>query len=194
MTVVGSQVGCVVLAAGSSKRMGREKALVKIGQETLVGLTVRRLAAYGISPVIVTRSDIEGEIAKAAPSSKVLVNPSPDTGRTGTLQIGIAELDAGMGTGYMLLVVPVDRPGFSDSTLRSLISSKQTSCPEKDGRGGHPLIISADDIGRIRDSPPNVPLRNLVEPERFEVNDPLLHLNVDSPIDLIELSDSLTEL
>jgi CTP:molybdopterin cytidylyltransferase MocA len=174
--------------------MGREKALVKIGQETLVGLTVRRLAAHGLSPVIVTRSDIEREIAKAVPSSKVLVNPSPDTGRTGTLQIGIAELDAGIGTDYMLLVVPVDRPGFSDSTLRSLISSKQTSCPEKDGRGGHPLIISADDIGRIRGSPPNVPLRNLVEPKRFEVNDPLLHLNVDSPIDLIELSDSLTEL
>ena len=174
--------------------MGRDKALVKIGQETLVGLTVRRLAAHGLSPVVVTRSDIEREIAEAAPSSKVLVNPSPDTGRTGTLQIGIAELDAEIGTGYRLLVAPMDRPGFSDTTLRSLISSERTRCPEKDGRGGHPLIISADDVGRIRDSPPNVPLRNLVEPERFEVNDPLLHLNVDSPIDLIELSDSLAEL
>ena len=192
--MVESRVGCVVLAAGLSERMGRDKALVKIGQETLVGLTVRRLAAHGLSPVVVTRSDIEREIAEAAPSSKVLVNPSPDTGRTGTLQIGIAELDAEIGTGYRLLVVPVDRPGFSDSTLKSLISSEGTSCPEKNGRGGHPLVISADDVGRIRDSPPNVPLRNLVEPERFEVNDPLLHLNVDSPIDLIELSDSLAEL
>jgi len=192
--VVESRVECIVLAAGSSERMGRDKALVKIGEETLVGLTVRRLAAHGLSPVVVTRSDIEREIAEAAPSSKVLVNPSPDTGRTGTLQIGIAELDAEIGTGYRLLVAPIDRPGFSDSTLRSLVSSERTRCPEKDGRGGHPLIISADDVGRIRDSPSDVPLRDLVEPERFEVNDPLLHLNVDSPNDLIELSDSLAEL
>ncbi|HJL54468.1 MAG: NTP transferase domain-containing protein [Candidatus Thalassarchaeaceae archaeon] len=192
--MVESRVECIVLAAGSSERMGRDKALVKIGEETLVGLTVRRLAAHGLSPVVVTRSDIEREIAEAAPSSKVLVNPSPDTGRTGTLQIGIAELDAEIGTGYRLLVAPIDRPGFSDSTLRSLVSSERTRCPEKDGRGGHPLIISADDVGRIRDSPSDVPLRDLVEPERFEVNDPLLHLNVDSPNDLIELSDSLAEL
>ncbi len=194
MAVVESRIECIVLAAGSSERMGRDKALVKIGEETLVGLTVRRLAAHGLSPVVVTRSDIEREIAEVAPSSKVLVNPNPDTGRTGTLQIGIAELDAEIGTGYRLLVAPMDRPGFSDTTLRSLISSERTRCPEKDGRGGHPLIISADDVGRIRDSPPDVPLRNLVEPERFEVDDPLLHLNVDSPIDLIELSDSLAEL
>ncbi len=64
----------------------------------------------------------------------------------------------------------------------------------KDGRGGHPLVLSADDVDGIRTASPDVPLRNLVKPFRFEVCDPHLHLNIDASVDLIGLTDSLADL
>ena len=106
----------------------------------------------------------------------------------------IANLDVVTGRGYRLLVVPVDRPGFSDSTLSRLISSERTCCPMKDERGGHPLVLSADDVEGIRTASPDEPLRNLIEPFKFEVGDPHLHLNVDTSVDLIGLTDSLADL
>ena len=117
MAVVESRIECVVLAAGSSERLGQPKALVNIGEDNLVRWMVRRLVTQGLSPVVVTRSEIEREVAEATSPCEVLVNPNPDAGRTGTLQVGIANLDVVTGHGYRLLVVPIDRPGFSASTL-----------------------------------------------------------------------------
>jgi CTP:molybdopterin cytidylyltransferase MocA len=64
----------------------------------------------------------------------------------------------------------------------------------KDERGGHPLVLSADDVEGIRTASPDDPLRNLVKPFKFEVGDPHLHLNVDTSVDLIGLTDSLADL
>ena len=194
MAVVESRIECVLLAAGSSERLGQPKALVNIGEDNLVRWMVRRLVTQGLSPVVVTRSEIEREVAEATSPCEVLVNPNPDAGRTGTLQVGIANLDVVTGHGYRLLVVPIDRPGFSDSTLIRLVSSERTCCPMKGGRGGHPLVLSADDVEGIRVASPDVPLRNLVKPFRFEVGDPHLHLNIDASVDLVGLADSLADL
>ena len=51
-------VGCIVLAAGSSKRLGQPKALVMVGEETLVGWVVGRLRGHGLEPVVVTSEEI----------------------------------------------------------------------------------------------------------------------------------------
>ena len=55
-----------------------------------------------------------------------------------------------------------------------------------DGRGGHPILLMPDDIERIIAEPnPDRPLRDLVNPVHLPVEDPLLHLNLDSEEDLI---------
>ncbi len=186
-------IGCVVLAAGGSGRLGQPKALIEVGQGTLIQWLVGRLESHGLAPVVVTRGELLEDVA-ASVACRVIVNPRPEDGRTGTLQVGIAHLDREIGPGYGLLVVPVDRPGFSDSTLRSLISSERTACPTKDGRGAHPIVILAAEVGRIRSAAPDAPLRELIEPFRLEVEDPHLHLNVDLPGDMIGLDDSLVNL
>ena len=45
-------IGCVVLAAGSSKRLGQPKALVRVGQGNLVGWLVGRIQNQGIEPLV----------------------------------------------------------------------------------------------------------------------------------------------
>ncbi len=184
-------IGCVVLAAGSSERLGQPKALVRIGGRSLVEWVVSRLQAHGLDPLVVTNEEIADEVA-ASVDCGVVVNIDPGAGRTGTLQIGIGHIGTGMG--QRILVVPVDRPGFSDSTLETLLDSTATSCPTQGGRGGHPILLSAEDAAKVVEGSPSAPLRDLINPVRIEVTDPYLHLNVDRPEDLGRLADAFAGL
>ena len=177
-------IGCIVLAAGYSTRLGEEKALLETGEGPLVGWLVNRLQRQGLEPVVVTNEQIFEDICESV-ECEVICNPDPNSGRTGTVQLGIKSV--GLAPGRKFLIVPVDRPGFSDSTLTSLLAVESTACPASGGRGGHPLLLSEHDAFKILDFSPSKPLRDLVEPIRMEVSDPFLHLNIDTPSDVEKL-------
>ena len=182
---------CIVLAAGASARLGEPKALVDVGGKPLVQHLVERLENVGLQPVIVTRAELSVDILLALPERTVVINPNPDSGRTGSLQCGLKQIldTKGGERAFRLLVAPVDRPGFSDETLLSLMGKEVCACPAKDGRGGHPLLLMPDDVTRIRTAEPDTPLRELCSPERFDVDDLHLHLNLDTPSDFEVLRD-----
>ena len=191
MVADAAAIGCIVLAAGASVRLGQPKALVRIGEQCLVEWGVSRLQTHGLEPLVVTNEEIIDEVA-ASVNCEVVVNPDPESGRTGTLQVGIRHI--GAGARQRILVVPVDRPGFSDSTLVTLLDSTVTSCPAQGGRGGHPLLLSAEDAAKVVAGSPSAPLRDLINPIRIEVTDPHLHLNVDRQEDLDWLADAFLRL
>ena len=182
---------CIVLAAGASSRLGQPKALAQIHGKPLIQHLVERLESEGLEPVIVTHADISVDIMLAVPNRIVVINPAPEMGRTGSLQCGLKQIldTKGGERAFKLIVVPVDRPGFSDSTLNIIMQQHQCACPSKDGRGGHPLLLMADDVARIRVAPPDKPLKDLCSPERIEVDDLHLHFNLDTPADLEVLRD-----
>ena len=60
-----SRVAAVVLAAGASVRMGRNKLLLTLGGETVVGRAVRTAGAAGLDPVVVVTGH-EHEAVEAA--------------------------------------------------------------------------------------------------------------------------------
>lgn len=192
INMVKSRLECVILAAGYSRRLGRDKAQISIGNETLIEWLFNRISARGVSITLVANERNATEIVKALPSSEIVINPKPDEGRTGSLKLGITRINKLRGPGYRLLVVPVDRPGFSDSTLEKLIASFETSCPQNKGIGGHPLLLDEKDVQRVRNSPSNMPLNKIVEPSRLEVADKHLHLNLDTPNDIEKLFEKLS--
>ena len=171
--------------------MGQPKALLEIDDKPLIQHLVERLEAQGLEPVIVTNAEISVDVLLALPERTVVINPNPDAGRTGSLQCGLKQIlnTKGGERAFRLLVVPVDRPGFSKETLGALLMKEVCACPEKDGRGGHPLLLMPDDVARIRTADPDAPLRDLCSPERFEVEDLHLHLNLDTPEDIEVLRD-----
>ncbi|MEC8978517.1 MAG: NTP transferase domain-containing protein [Candidatus Thermoplasmatota archaeon] len=178
----------LILAAGASRRLGRPKALIEVEGTPVVRMLVNRLQEAGIDSVIVTRQELMFDIAQTCQDSTIVVNPTPDLGRTGTIRCGILHLISQRGGDrpFRLLIVPVDRPGFSTDTLRLLSEQNQCSVPSMDGRGGHPILLMPDDIERIVAEPnPDRPLRDLVNPVHLPVEDPLLHLNLDREEDLI---------
>ena len=140
---------------------------------------------------VVTNETNFEEISKIVSDAIVVINSDPHKGRTGSLKVGIESIDSSGAEDYRLLVVPVDRPGFSDSTLERLISSDQTCCPMKEGRGGHPLALVREDVEKVRKSSANIPLREVIEASRFEVSDRFLDLNIDTPEDLVNLHEKL---
>ena len=177
---------CIVLAAGASERLGQPKALLPFGEMTLIQYLVERLESFGLQPVIVTRAELSVDIMLALPERIIVINPNPEAGRTGSLQTGLKQIldSKGGQRAFRLLIVPVDRPGFSDATLKTLLDSETCRCPSKDGKGGHPLLLMAEDVARVLTADPSTPLRDLCSPTRFEVEDAHLHLNLDEPDDL----------
>ena len=54
---------------------------------------VRMLTESGCSPIIIaTRSELQVDVMLESPDSLVVVNPAPNEGRTGSLQIGLISL------------------------------------------------------------------------------------------------------
>ena len=174
------QIDAIVLTAGASKRLGEPKALVDIHGESLIEILIRKLKGKKIRIIIVTRVELFNEMEKLG--EKVVINTHPESGRTGSIQCGIKELESDR-----CLIVPVDRPGFSNATIEKLINLEKTSCPSKNGRGGHPVVLSKEDCEKILSSNPSTPLRDIINPVKIEVDDEFLHLNIDSPNDLEKL-------
>ena len=182
---------CIILAAGSSIRLGSDKALIDVGSQALISWISGRLSGRVDNITVVTNETNFEEISKIVSDAIVVINSDPHKGRTGSLKVGIESIDSSGAEDYRLLVVPVDRPGFSDSTLERLISSDQTCCPMKEGRGGHPLALVREDVEKVRKSSANIPLREVIEASRFEVSDRFLDLNIDTPEDLVNLHEKL---
>ena len=182
---------CVILAAGSSSRLGIDKALIDVGSQTLVSWISRRLSGRVANITIVANASNFEEISKLVSGANVILNRNPKKGRTGSLKVGIASIDSSGAKGYRLLVVPVDRPGFTDSTLDRLICSKETCCPMKEGRGGHPLMINNIDVEKVRKSSADSPLKEVIGASKFEVLDRFLNLNIDTPEDIVNLKEKL---
>ena len=174
------QIDAIVLTAGASKRLGEPKALVDIHGESLIQILIRKLKCKKLRIIIVTRVELFNEMEKLG--EKVVINTNPESGRTGSIQCGIKELES-----ERCLIVPVDRPGFSNATIEKLINLEKTSCPSKNGKGGHPVILSKEDCEKILSSNPSTPLRDIINPAKIEVDDEFLHLNIDFPKDLKKL-------
>jgi molybdenum cofactor cytidylyltransferase len=144
-------VAGVVLAAGSSTRMGRNKLLLPIGGETVVRRAVREALEAGLDPVIVVLGH-EAERVGAdlgGLSCLTIVNPDHARGVGTSLKAGIeaAAVETRVGAAVVLLA---DMPFVTASSIRAVVESY---------RGRHaPLVVSR--YGEI-DAPPTLYDRSL---------------------------------
>lgn len=180
------KIPAIILAAGASSRLGQAKSLIDVGGRALISHMAEALENGGCAPVvIVTRSELLVDIMLCCQNSSVVVNSFPEEGRTGSLQVGLLAIAEEQGRlPKKVIVCPVDRPGWSTTTLAKLLLGEGDLKPAKEGRGGHPLLLSRNSIESIIASDKSTPLRDIVSPKSFEVEDKLLHLNIDTSEDL----------
>ncbi len=93
-----SDVAAVVLAAGASVRMGRNKLLLELGGESVVRRAARRAAEAGMSPVIVVtgheRGAVEAELDGIG--CRAVFNENHAAGQHTSVSAGIAALGANL--------------------------------------------------------------------------------------------------
>ena len=120
------RVAGIVLAAGASRRMGRNKMLLELEGEALVRRAARRALAAGLSPVVVVLGHEADRVRAALADLGVLIALNPDfAGPTsGSLHAALDLLGEDVGAAVVLLG---DMVHVSEAALAELMRRARSS-------------------------------------------------------------------
>jgi molybdenum cofactor cytidylyltransferase len=210
-------IAAVVLAGGSSSRMGTSKALLPIGPHTALERVLESLAKAGVEQIVVVTGHEPERLAAVLERLGVLLahNPRYETGMFSSVQAGVEALPADVGAFFVL---PVDCALVSAGVLRRLTEryfeavrgrSAETAgtggparpilYPTCAGRRGHPPLISGAYRQELLQADDKTDLRSLLgrhaeSQVEVEVEDLSVLLDMDTPDDyrrLVRLSEHL---
>ncbi|HEY2392051.1 MAG TPA: molybdenum cofactor cytidylyltransferase [Candidatus Angelobacter sp.] len=140
-----SGVAAVVLAAGTSRRMGTPKQLLRLAGETILARTLRNVRASEVSEVVLVLGHAADSVEKEISSGgmKVVRNQDYQQGMGTSLRTGLAAVDAGMSAA---LIVLGDQPFVRAETFNQLIACYQESKPQitipmYKGFRGNPVLL-----------------------------------------------------
>ena len=186
-------VSAIVLAAGSSNRMGTPKALLKIGEKSFLRHIVEVLYSSRVLDVVIVLGSGAEQIQQTLTwfNGKIVINENWKRGQLSSIIKGLDALEQKDLHGIM--ICPVDRPLITQSLVVDLLqafwkSKKKIIIPNYDGQRGHPVIFSTDLLGELKRAPHNVGARAIVRahPEEiFEVrtDERGVIINIDTPED-----------
>ena len=182
----------IILSAGYSKRLGEHKALVDVAGKTLLEHAVLKLQHAGCEPVIVVvNQELQFDALMLSNGAVVVVNKSPENGRTGSLKVGLNSVLAELGRmPNKAIMCPVDRPGWKASHIAKLIESDRSCCLIEGRIKGHPVSLVKDDLLGVMAANDDAPLKDIVRFESVAVDNTLLSLNIDTPEDKVRLTES----
>src|SRR5262245_43514197 len=132
------QVAGVVLAAGLSTRMGRNKLLLEVGGEPVVARAVHSARDAGLEPVLVVVGH-EAERVRAAIADvqvTTVTNPDPEHGIHTSVRVGVQALAARPDAPGAAVVMLADMPLVSSAMVRRLVDGWRAARPQP------PLVIS----------------------------------------------------
>ncbi len=197
----------VILAAGESSRMGKDKALLPwppqapgqpLPKDTFLSATIRSLS-LSTDFVVVVAGRNEAALAPVvyASGAQIVANPDPSRGQFSSLQVGLHEvLSRGRDAAVITLV---DRPPASAATVESLRaafcaapSTVWAVVPEFGSQHGHPYLAGRELIEAFLQAPPTTTARVIEHTHQqhiqyVAVSDPLVAVNVNTPEDYATL-------
>ncbi len=191
----------VILAAGESSRMGRDKALLPWPPQpagiaptgTFLSACIELFDPY-VDVVLVVVGKNECDLAPVvyATGGSLVVNPEPERGQFSSLQAGLREvLNRGRDAAMITLV---DRPPVKPATIQflrgafehGLLQSKWAVIPEYNGSHGHPIFAGRSMIEAFLRAPESSNAREVEHADAdkivyIPVDDPQVTANVDTP-------------
>jgi molybdenum cofactor cytidylyltransferase len=201
----------VILSAGFSSRMGRDKALLPWppvaegtpAANTFLGATIDLLLAYSELVIVVAGKNAPHITPVVyAHGGFLTINRQPELGQFSSLRTGLhAVLDQGRDAAYVALI---DRPPALPRTVKTLRETFLYAAPNvwavvpEVMRGGqavhsHPILIGREMITAFLNAPVTSNARD-VEHQHQEhvqyvpVDDPRLGMNIDTPADYESLA------
>lgn len=197
----------VILAAGDSSRMGKDKALLPwpaaaAGQspssENFLSAAIRSLSRTADFVVVVVGKN-EAALAPIvyAHGASLVVNPDPSRGQFSSLQVGLREvLNHGRDAAMVTLV---DRPPVRSATIQTLREAFAAAgqdiwavVPEFSGKHGHPYLAGREMMEAFLRVPATSIARDIEHQHQkhiqyVPVDDPLVASNINTPEDYEKL-------
>jgi molybdenum cofactor cytidylyltransferase len=117
-------VAGILLAAGTSTRMGRNKMLLDLGGETVLRRAARCAIAGGLGPMIVVLG-AEAERAEkelGGLECEIVMNPQFESGMTSSMQCGLAALPT---TAAAAMILLADMPFVTADMISDMVRRYQ---------------------------------------------------------------------
>jgi molybdenum cofactor cytidylyltransferase len=190
----------IILAAGESQRMGRDKALLTYHGKTFLETIVQNLNAGGIEKIAVVLGHHAGIIQSKVnlAAVQVVVNPEYPRGQTSSLQRGLEAVAADQPDAVILCLV--DHPAVSADVITQLKRHFESTpapviIPTHKGERGHPILISKALFPELLALSPGEPANAVIrkyrpETQFIEVADRGVLIDVDEPRTYERLEES----
>ena len=187
------RVGAVLLAAGESRRMGQIKALLAWEGRTLIEYQIDQLAASRCAVAFVVLGHAAERLRPFASDRpgldlKVVENADYGAGKASSIRTGVAALPADLSA---ILVFAVDQPRPAALIDRLIVERERAGALvavlAHSGRLGHPPIFAGSlraELLAIDEATQG--LRAVLRRRKsailaVEVDDPIVHLNLNTP-------------
>jgi len=138
-------ISAILLGAGESKRMGREKLSLLWGKRTILEHCLQTLLRSSVKEVILVVNDRNEMIVRQWSKNrvKVVVNPDYRKGMSSSIRCGLKVLDP---KSDGILISLGDQPFIKTRTINALIGAfrkaeEKIIVPSFRGRRGHPVIF-----------------------------------------------------
>jgi molybdenum cofactor cytidylyltransferase len=132
----------VVLAAGESSRMGFDKALTPINEQSPLQIVASALGRRQFVVVMPSRSAWQGR--RQLPQASIRFNDEPGRGMAHSLRVGLAAVPMDCDFGVLLADMPAMTRGVLAHTERLFKRGVDVAYPvDLSGRAGHPVLFSA---------------------------------------------------
>ena len=179
----------ILLGAGLSKRMGRQKLLLSFGDKNVIETVIENLRGAGLTRICAVLSrEVASALASHAGTLEVGLNEEPERGQSSSLAIGLDMLPEGEDFCIMLGDLPLARAqdiAALAERFDGLPPEKSVLAPCRGGVFGHPMFYRSVWRERFRGASGDVGGKKILmryEPEIERVSAPDSHFkDMDTP-------------
>lgn len=197
-----TKTALIILAAGSSTRMGVCKFLLEITQsKTLLEYQLDSALKFLFQKIIVVTAQNNKEKVLTicnklnSKNIEVIINEKIELERLYSLQLGLNAL-----TNFdYCFIHNADNPYINTNMLELLFDNKKKAnsiIPTYNNKGGHPILVDAVTINTLKNAPTNSMINieiNKTNCLRLPINYPSILVNIDTQTDYKNLKKKLLE-
>ena len=189
-------IGAVILAAGQSRRMGRNKMLLPVAASTVLETIVTEVAACAqvVDRVVVTGHQADRITALLGPYPvRCVFNPAyAQADMLVSIQVGLRSLSPEV---TAALIVLGDQPRIQRSTVQQVITAQQAEAiiiPSYQLKRGHPILIDRALWPEVLALPETATLRDFIRAHEEQIRYVVVETDsvlkdLDTPEDYAEM-------